>query len=227
MLTTIANLTLTASLATAWAPLRAEQAVGAPRDSVQAIRGDSTAPAPLASRSRARVGIGTTVDIDDARPESPDTATAQRRRAVEHSDWYYRRLTIHKAASYTTIPLFATEYWLGDKLYRNKGTSSTRSAHQAVATGLGVLFGVNTITGVWNLWDSRHDDQGRARRITHSVLMLASDAGFIATAALAPGGEGGEDFGESNSNNRSAHRSVAIGSMGVSLGSYLMMYLWK
>jgi hypothetical protein len=156
-----------------------------------------------------------------------DTTTAQRRRAVEHSDWYYRRLTIHKVASFTTLPLFVTEYYLGDKLYRDKGTGSTKSAHSAVATGLGVLFGVNTITGVWSLWDDRHESEGRARRMTHSILMLASDGGFVATAAMAPGGDDRGDFGANNSNDRSRHRAVAIGSIGVATVSYLMMYLWK
>jgi hypothetical protein len=56
--------------------------------------------------------------------------------------------------------------------------------------------------------------------------MLAADAGFVATAALAPGDEGG-DFGQGYNDDRSKHRAVAITSMGVSLASYLMMYLWK
>ena len=153
-------------------------------------------------------------------PSDPTDSVAQRRRAVTHSDWYYRRLTIHKAASWATVPLFVTEYILGDKLFEGNASSGTKSAHQAVATGIGVLFGANTITGAWNLWDSRHESQGRARRITHAALMLVSDAGFVATASLAPeGDEGSED--------RSDHRNVAIGSMGVALGSYLMMFLWK
>jgi len=151
--------------------------------------------------------------------------TTQRRHAVEYSDWYYRRLTIHKVASYTTIPLFATEYVLGDKLYNGTASSSTRSAHQAVAAGIGVLFGVNTVTGLWNLWDSRHEAEGRARRTTHALLMLAADAGFVATASLAPEGE--DDSFEVSSDNRSRHRTVAVTSMAVSLASYLMMYVWK
>jgi len=154
-----------------------------------------------------------------------DTVT-QRRRAVEYSDWYYKRLTIHKVASYTTIPLFVTEYILGNKLFDGDASSSVKSAHSAVATGIGVLFGVNTVTGAWNWWDSRHESEGRARRTTHAVLMLAADAGFVATAALAPENEEG-DFGQGYNDDRSKHRAVAITSMGVSLASYLMMYLWK
>src|SRR6478672_2559418 len=84
MLTTLANLTLIASLANAWAPMRDAQVVEAARDTAQASVADSSAPAPLASRSRARVGFSTTTDINDARQESTDTTTAQRRRAVEH-----------------------------------------------------------------------------------------------------------------------------------------------
>ena len=155
-----------------------------------------------------------------------DTVT-QRRRAVEYSDWYYKRLTIHKVASYTTIPLFVTEYILGNKLFEGDASSSVKSAHSAVATGIGVLFGVNTVTGGWNWWESRHESEGRARRTTHALLMLAADAGFVATAALAPEGEEGGDFGEGYSDDKSRHRTVAITSMGVSLASYLMMYLWK
>jgi hypothetical protein len=83
------------------------------------------------------------------------------------------------------------------------------------------------VTGGWNWWESRHESEGRARRTTHAFLMLAADAGFVATAALAPEGDAGGDFGEGNSDDRKTHRAVAVSSMGVSLTSYLMMYLWK
>jgi hypothetical protein len=154
------------------------------------------------------------------RQADSDSQPPQRRRAVEHSEWYYRRLAIHRLASYTTVPLYVTEYVLGDKLFDGDAGGSTKSAHQAVATGIGVLFGVNTVTGVWNLWETRHEPAGRARRITHAALMLASEGGFVATASLAPEGESLDD-------DRETHRNVALASMGVSLASYLMMYLWK
>jgi hypothetical protein len=194
-------------------------------DSSRVARVDTSHRVGVPSRSIARAGIDLSSNSPDSSQESSDSVTTQRRRAVEHSDWYYRRLTIHKVASYATLPLFVTEYYLGDKLFRDKGTSSTKSAHSAVAAGIGVLFGVNTVTGVWNLWDSRHDTEGRARRMTHSILMLASDAGFVATAATAPGGNDGGFNG--NSNDRRRHRAIAVGSMGVATASYLMMYFWK
>ena len=192
-------------------------------DSGRVAEADSTALTGLPRASLARVGIDLNRNAN-LRRENTDSIAAQRRRAVEHSEWYYRRLTIHKVASYATLPLFATEYYLGDKLYRDEGTGSTKSAHSAVASGIGVLFGVNTVTGVWNLWDSRHETEGRARRITHSLLMLASDAGFVATAAMAPEGE--NEF-EGSSDDRSRHRAVAISSIGVATAGYVMMLFWK
>ena len=224
MLGTLTALSLALTLESVAAPARDTGRVAEGKDSVSAWQDSTVSTLSPARRASAKVGIGSTLSVRRVSQENSDTTTGQRRRAVEHSDWYYRRLTIHKVASYATVPLFVTEYILGDKLYDGGGTSSTKSAHQAVATGLGVLFGVNTVTGVWNLWDSRHDTPGRARRTTHALLMLASDAGFVATAALAPEGD---DFDEGDSGDRKTHRNVAIGSMGVSLVSYLMMYFWK
>lgn len=160
---------------------------------------------------------------------SPTLATASadtgRPRAVTYSDAYGTRLTIHRYASYATLPVFAAEYVLGSRLLhaRDLGQSTpqgTKTAHTAVAVGLGALFAVNTVTGAWNWWDARHDPNGRARRTVHSVLMLAADAGFAAAGALA---------GNASSSRSGAHihRNVALVSMGVATAGGLMMYLWK
>jgi hypothetical protein len=225
MLLNVATLSLLLTVVSAPDSVRRVLSSPVAADSGRVTPRDSTPP--LGRRTMARVGFAAETGNGVAIEQSADAPidTTQRRHAVEYSDWYYKRLTIHKAASYATIPLFAAEYVLGDKLYNGTASSSTRSAHQAVAAGIGVLFGVNTVTGVWNLWESRHESEGRARRTTHAVLMLAADAGFVATAALAPEGE--EDSFEANSNDRSRHRAVAVTSMGVSLASYLMMYFWK
>jgi hypothetical protein len=150
-----------------------------------------------------------------------------RKRAVEHSDFYYKRLAVHRYASYATLPLFVTEYFLGQSLFNHPGEEgSTKSAHGAVAGAIGVLFGVNTVTGVWNLWDSRHDEDGRTRRYLHSFLMIAADAGFAWTGATAPGDD--DRLGDpSLDSRRRKHRTIALTSMGVSLASYAMMILWK
>ena len=225
MITILASLLFGSSLAFAGVPSADTVGAVSPGDSGRVVSADSvTTPSgprqsvmqAALSRTSARMA-GTTVGAD----------TTQRRRAVEYSDWYYKRLAIHKTASFATVPLFVAEYIVGDKLFDEGDESGNlKSTHQALATGIGVLFGVNTVTGVWNLWEGRHEPEGRARRFTHSALMLAADAGFVATAALAPEGEGGDDF-EDGSSNRNTHRAVAITSMSVALASYLMMYLWK
>ncbi|MBP6443940.1 MAG: hypothetical protein KA267_07975, partial [Gemmatimonadales bacterium] len=116
-------------------------------------------------------------------------ADTGRLRAIEYSDAYAVRLKIHRIASYAELPLFAAEYFLGEKLLRdqrngvNQGgedggnRSSARGAHSAVAAGLGVLFTVNTVTGGWNLYESRKDPSGRTRKWIHTIAMLAADAG--------------------------------------------------
>jgi hypothetical protein len=157
-----------------------------------------------------------------------------RPRAIEYSDWYYRRLTMHRIASYVEFPLFAGEYVLGDRLLHDQaqlgfsppGQHTTRvpsgllTAHTLVAGGLAVLFGFNTITGGWNLWQSRRDPAGRTRRIVHTVLMLASDAGFAATGAAG----GGAKHSLSNAD---THRSLAEASMGVAGAGTIMMWVWN
>jgi hypothetical protein len=151
-----------------------------------------------------------------------------RQRAIEYSDFYYTRLAIHRYASYATLPLFVTEYFLGQHLYDHPGEEGgTRSAHAAVAGGVAALFGVNTVTGVWNLWDSRHDPNGRTRRYVHALSMLVADAGFVWTGTLAPGEHEAERDPAAFADQRRKHRTVALASMGLSLASYAMMLFWK
>lgn len=174
--------------------------------------------------------------IPGAAPAAPVSVMAlaadsgQRRpRAIEYSNFYSVRLTIHRYASYATIPLFVAEYALGRSLYNRAPDSvsrSVRSAHGVVAAGIAGLFGLNTVTGGWNLWDSRRDPAGRARRYVHAALMLVSDAGFVATGALAPSRRQ-ELAGTIDPNRRSLHRAVAVASMSTALAGYLMMLIWK
>ena len=164
-------------------------------------------------------------ELPARRPGPAVVTDTGRKQAVEHSDFYYKRLAIHRYASYATVPLFVTEYFLGEHLFKHPGEGgSTKSAHGAVAGGIAVLFGVNTITGVWNLWDSRHEADGRTRRYLHSILMLAADAGFAWAGATAPGDEGP---GAELDSRRRKHRTIALSSMGISLASYGMMLIWK
>lgn len=159
------------------------------------------------------------VRVDAPAPSAPgDTIPRRRARAIEYSDWFYRRATIHKVASWTTLPLFAAEVVTGSELYRNgpEAADWAKDSHGVIAGSLGGLFAVNTVTGLWNLWDARHDPNGRKWRTTHALLMLAADAGFAYTGSLAERAENSADV-------RSQHRTAAFASSGVALVSYLMM----
>jgi hypothetical protein len=145
-------------------------------------------------------------------------AQASRPKAVEYSERYYTRRKIHFIASFATLPLFATQVVLGQKLY-DGSTGGVRTAHVAVATSIAALFAVNSVTGVWNLWEARKDPMHRAKRLTHGLMMLGADAGFVATGMLAP------DEGEVG--DRAAHRAVALTSMGVATAAYLLMLLTR
>ena len=145
-------------------------------------------------------------------------APAPRPMAFEYSDGYRTRLKIHKYASFATLPLFVAQFAVGQKLYDGTASDSTRSAHTALAVSTAALFGVNTVTGVWNLYEGRKDPNKSTKRRVHGILMLVADAGFVATGALAPDDdEGGGD--------RSTHRTVALASMGVATVAYLIMLL--
>jgi hypothetical protein len=138
--------------------------------------------------------------------------------AIEYSDWYERRLTIHRWASYAILPLFAFQYAAGRELFAKSSDAPAwaKSGHGIAATGVAALFGTNTVTGVWNLWDSRKDPEGRARRTIHAVLMLAADAGFAATGLLAERAERSPDT-------RRLHRTIALTSVGTATIGYLTM----
>ena len=152
-----------------------------------------------------------------AGPGVADPGSDDAPQLVEYSDGYFTRLTIHKWASYLTLPLFVGQYYVGSRLI--DGDDSLRNWHGILTGAIGGLFAVNTVTGVWNMWEARKDPEGRTRRTIHSVLMLLADAGFVATGALAHESEGGS-FDSSDYN---AHRGVAIASMATALVSYAIM----
>jgi hypothetical protein len=142
----------------------------------------------------------------------------RRRRAVEYSDWYYRRLQVHRWGSWLELPVFGAEYWLGQKLLSpNDRPDWVKPSHGAVAGVLGGLFTINTVTGLWNLYDSREDTDQRTLVWSHSVLMLAADAGFAVTGLLA------QDAGDNRGVGR--HRTMAVTSMGLATAGTLIMWI--
>jgi hypothetical protein len=144
--------------------------------------------------------------------------------AVEYSDAYRTRARIHKVASFTTLPLFGVEGLVGQKLYNaranGENTDTLKTAHLAIATGIGGLFAVNTVTGLWNLLESRKDHNHRTIKWVHGLLMLGADAGFLATAATGPGGDEGERF---RVQDPSTHRAIAFTAIGAATTGYLIM----
>lgn len=151
-------------------------------------------------------------------PNAPAAQTTTHPAATTYSNGYEVRLKIHKYASYATLPLFATEFALGQSLYNNPETGTRKGIHAALGTGIVGLFGVNTVTGVWNLWESRHDENGRKLRILHSVLMLAADGGFVAATATGPNSRR-----PSFDSDKVTHRNIAVASIGVGTAGYLLM----
>jgi hypothetical protein len=172
-------------------------------------------PAPL---METRLGISAYSDTARARP-----------RSVEVSDLYATRLTIHRYGSYAMLPLFGAQYLMGRRLIQQREDifygrrtepvdAGLRRAHKYTAIGVGTLFVVNTTTGVWNLYDSRHTPEHRALRTLHAVTMLLADAGFVATGRL-----GVRSPSRDPSEGR-RHRNFAIGSMSIATAGASLMW---
>jgi hypothetical protein len=143
--------------------------------------------------------------------------------AIVHSDAYQTRAKVHKYASFATLPLFAAEVALGESLYNTPaGTRVNVGAHAAVGAGIVGLFGLNTVTGAWNLFgEGWQDTEGRTLRVAHGLLMMAADVGFVATEATGPksGGQGALTFETA----KATHRNIAFTSIGVATAGYLIM----
>ena len=154
-------------------------------------------------------------------PSASSQAPPTRPKAFSYSNGYYTRRKIHKYASIATLPLVVSEAIVGQKLLDNRSDHSLRSTHSALASGIAVLFGFESVTGAWNMWEARKNPSGRGKRMFHGILMLAADAGFVATAATAPHHE--DDNTGVSRDSASTHRAVAYGSFGVATVSYLYM----
>jgi hypothetical protein len=153
--------------------------------------------------------------------ETVSDTQPRRRHAVQLSDEYYTRLQIHRNASYLELPVFGAEYWLGQKLINDSPRASwVKPTHVGVAATLGALFAVNTITGVWNLYESWGSTNDRALVLAHSALMLGSDAGFAYTGMIA---------GDANRtlNGQNRHKNAALVSMGIAAAGTALMWITR
>jgi hypothetical protein len=161
---------------------------------------------------------GPRLDADRAGVVAAPDTVRPRKKAFVLSESYETRLRIHKVASYAMLPLFAAQYAAGDQLFK-KGSAApgwARGTHGALATSVAGLFGVNTLTGGLNWWETRGQDGGRGWRTAHAVLLLAADAGFTVTGLLA-------DDAEDSGSLRRQHRNAAMASMAVATVGYVMM----
>jgi hypothetical protein len=155
--------------------------------------------------------------------DPPDQSQTPRPTAIEYSEGYETRAKIHKYASFATLPLIGTEAFLGQSLYNDpySRTSAKRNAHIVVGTAITGLFAVNTVTGVWNLVESRHDPNHRTLRLLHGITMIGADVGFLAAYGTGPGGRDLVNF----DSQKSTHRAVVFTTMGIATASYLMMLI--
>jgi hypothetical protein len=127
------------------------------------------------SDSVARIRPGIVADSVVSFAQTPvDTPRTRRPRAIEVSDWYSRRLTIHRYVAYATVPVFALQWAAGDRLYKHGSQAPTwaKTMHRVGATSLAGMFTVNTVTGAWNWWDSRSSSQGRVLRTVQNCASL-------------------------------------------------------
>jgi hypothetical protein len=138
--------------------------------------------------------------------------------AFRYSEAYYRRLDIHRKASYAILPLFLFQVAAGMQLY-DKGAEApawARDGHPIGAIGIAALFATNGVTGVMNLWEGRKDPNRGKRPVIHGIMMLTAGAGFTATGFLA-------SEAKRSDSGRDTHRAVALTSMAVATAGYLSM----
>lgn len=180
---------------------------------VDSLVGDS------ASVSRVRHPLFAPLLSPYASPFGVDTVRKRKKAVViEYSDWYERRLTIHRYASWAMLPIFVGQYVTGSTLVA-KGTDSpewVKRTHPVLASGVLALFATNTVTGTMNWWEGREDPAGRTWRTAHSVLMLLADAGFVYVGSISAQAKQSGDV-------RTRHRTAAIVSGSLALGSWVMM----
>jgi hypothetical protein len=145
----------------------------------------------------------------------PATQPAAHAAAIEYSHGYEVRAKIHKYASVTMLPLFGADVLVGQSLY-NSSSDSKKGVHVALGAGIGGLFAVNTVTGAWNLIESRKDPNKRGVKLLHGLMMLGADAGFLATGMMTPESEHG--LSDVSADKRT-HRTIAFTSMGLATAS--------
>jgi len=156
-------------------------------------------------------------------PEAPGGTGRRCPRAIQLSHWYGRRLTIRRTLSYVTLPVFAAQFVAGERLFKESSGAPqwAKFTHRAGATTLAGIFTVNTVTGLWNLWDSRMVSNHRALRTAHALMMLTADAAFTYAGAKL------SEEAERSLEKRKLHRTIALSATGLTVANGLMMKLFN
>jgi hypothetical protein len=144
--------------------------------------------------------------------------------AFEYSDGYRTRNKIHHIASFAMLPLFATEVYVGQKMFNDPSsiTPGMRHFHGTIALAITGLFAVYSVTGVWNLIEARKDPNGHTRRTVHGILMLVGEAGFFATTLVTPNHHT-QNGSALDPAKKDQHLALAYVSISVSTAGYVMM----
>jgi hypothetical protein len=145
--------------------------------------------------------------------------------AIEYSNGYQLRRKIHQYASFATLPLFAAEFALGQSMFNTTPAddSSKPGLHAAIGVGIIGLFGVNTVTGAWNMFgEGRKDPNRRTLRLVHGLLMMAADVGFVATTQTGPNSHS-QRHAQTYEADKVTHRNIAVASISVGTVGYLLM----
>ena len=160
--------------------------------------------------------LAITIPADSVAATTPQQG---RPKAVEVSEWYAKRLTIHRRVSYALIPMFGLQTLAGKQIWDKGNLAPTwaKTGHRIGATVIAGAFTVNAVTGVWNLWDSRAQPEGRALRYLHAVSMLTASAGFTYAGAYL------SKEAETDIDARRLHPKVALASVGLTAVSGILM----
>ena len=90
-----------------------------------------------------------------------------RPRAIQVSDWYSRRLTIHRYVAYSTIPVFAAQWIAGNQLLQESRAAPewSKFTHRAGATALA-------------------ETSNSARHLHHQVALISMGVTVVSGTAM-------------------------------------------
>ena len=128
----------------------------------------------------------------------------------------------HRITPFT--PAFAAQYVSGQKLYDAdnggpRAPSWAKPVHSVGAASIAGIFGLNTLTGGLNMWESRNTPEHRWLRL--SLIMLGADGAFAYTGIKLA------SESENSQANRLQHRRVALYAIGVSTASGVVMQIFN